>query len=141
MTKNRASGVMKAWLIVLFFGSCTALRAFAYEPERAKTNLASDFAECISFYVISAEGLRRSDADVTLIQRADQAASAAYDFAVSLSNVDVTQARAELSMKEQRKLLMGDFSNFSILLNKYGEFCQQIIEHPEERLEYWLERR
>lgn len=129
---------LKTGLPIAILSAFLATAASAYEPDRAKSNLASDFAECIAYYTISAEGLRRSGAEAFLIDAAEKAASIAFDFGVELSNVEVTGARVELAVKEQTELMHHDYSNFAILINKYGEFCEQLLEHPEDRLQYWL---
>lgn len=129
---------LKTGLAITILSAFLATTTSAYEPERAKSNLASDFAECIAYYTISAEGLRRSGAEASLIDAAEKAASVAFELGADLSNLDVTGARAELALKEQTELMRHDYSNFAILINKYGEFCKQLLDHPEDRLKYWL---
>lgn len=112
--------------------------AYCYDAERAKANLASDFAECAAFYVISSDGLKRAGEDTTLI---DEAFSTAYDSAVMFSNRAVSEARIKLSMDEQADLQKHDFSNFAILIEKYGKFCKELLESPENRLLFWLDKK
>ena len=33
-----------------------------------------------------------------------------------------------------------DQKNFSIILNKYGTFCLDIVERPENRMKYWSDK-
>jgi len=112
--------------------------AYSYDADRAQSNLASDFAECAAYYAMSVEGLRRAGADTT---KAEEAIAAAYDLAVKFSNHEVTQARINLSIDEQKKLMNHDFSNIAILIDKYGKFCKELLEKPGNRLQFWLDKK
>ena len=111
-----------------------------YDQERANVNLASDYATCSAFYIIASEGLRRTGNDNTA-EQSMQASGRAYEYAVQLSNQKVTQSRIILSVEELRREMDHDFSNFSILINKYGELCKEILQSPENRMKYWLEKK
>jgi len=111
--------------------------AYCYDAERAKANLASDYAECAAYYLLSSEGLKRAGKDTTMV---DEAFKAAYDFAVKISNQEVTEARIKLSLDEQTELQGHDFSNFAIVIEKYGKFCKDLLEAPEKRLQFWLDK-
>jgi hypothetical protein len=113
---------------------------YAYDEERAVANLASDFAQCSAYYVIAAEGIRRTgdEKNVTKLMEASQRA---YDYAVKFSNQKVTEARIQLAFDEQRKEMDHNYSNFSILILKYGNICKEALESPERRLQYWLSKK
>jgi len=113
---------------------------YGYDEERAIANLASDFAECSAYYIIAAEALRRI-AKEDLAQKALEVSDRAYAYAIKFSNPKVTAARVRLAFDRQRKEMDHDFSNFSILILKYGEMCRDVLESPAERLEYWLEKK
>ena len=38
------------------------------------------------------------------------------------------------------KPLNNNYANISILLNKYGEKCKSMIETPEVRNQYWINK-
>lgn len=122
-------------LLGLLFFNATA---YGYDEERAKANLASDFAECAAFYSISLEGFKRTGEDTTMVNEAFQ--TALY-FGIQFSNFKVTEARIKLSMDEQTELMGHDFSNFAILIEKYAKFCKELLENPEKRLQFWLDNR
>jgi len=52
----------------------------------------------------------------------------------------VTQARINLAIDEQKKLMNHDFSNIAILIDKYGKFCKELLEKPKNRLQFWLDK-
>ena len=76
-----------------------------------------------------------------MAQKALEASDRAYFYAIKFSNPKVAAARVRLAFDEQRKEMDHDFSNFSILIIKYGEMCRDALESPEERLEYWLKKK
>jgi len=113
---------------------------YAYDEERAITNLASDFAQCSAFYIISAEGLRKTG-DERLATKFMETSKTAYDYAVKFSNQRVTEARIKLAVDEQTKEIDHNYSNLSILILQYGEICKEALESPERRLQYWLTKK
>jgi hypothetical protein len=113
---------------------------YGYDEDRAIANLASDFAQCSAYYIIAAEGLKRTGNEDSA-KKAFEASERAYDYAVKFSNIKVTEARIKLAFDEQRKEMDHNFSNFSILILKYGEMCKEALESPERRLQYWLNKK
>lgn len=126
---------MKYLLSILFL----TISLSAYDSQRAITNLAHEYAECAVFYFISYEGAVKSN-KTQLAQQLKAAASNAVIAAKTLSNEEVTNARMQMSMKEQDELIKHNYSNFSILLLKYGESCKEALNSPEKRLQYWLDK-
>lgn len=130
----KKSVILYTLLCLLSFTSI----AYCYDAERAKANLASDFAECAAFYSIGSEGVKRAGKDNAKI---DEAFDIAYDFAVKFSNQKVTDARIKLSMDEQTELMEHDFANLAILIEKHGKFCKELLENPERGLQFWLDKK
>ncbi|HWR76514.1 MAG TPA: hypothetical protein VN283_04810 [Thiobacillus sp.] len=113
--------------------------AGAYDTQRAQANLASDYATCAAFYMISTQVLTKYSQDAS---KAEAAARNALDMAVTLSNREVTSARVE--MVTQMMLvdeMKSDWSNWAIVVNKHFPTCKEITENPVRRLEYWLNKR
>jgi hypothetical protein len=133
---------MLNFILLIFFTFTCSLTSlvYSYDQERAIANLASDFATCSAYYIIASEGLIRTG-EINLADQAKQASEKAYDHAVRLSNQKVTEARITLSYEEQGKEMDNNYSYFSILILKYGQSCKDILESPEKRLKYWLEKR
>jgi len=134
---------MKIILLILLLWLFIPGENFAYDAERAKANLASDYVGCSVFYAHSAEALSRNDEAKydKLIGQMKQLSESNLFFALKLSNKEVTEARTILEMKDQNNLIKNDFSNFSILILKYGELCKKLTENPEKRLQYWLDKK
>jgi hypothetical protein len=113
---------------------------YGYDEDRAIANLASDFAECSAYYTIAAEGIKRTGNEDSA-KRVLEASERAFDYAVKFSNIKVTEARIKLAFDEQRKEMDHNYSNFAILILKYGEMCKEALESPERRLQYWLNKK
>jgi hypothetical protein len=59
---------------------------------------------------------------------------------IYVSSVDVYKARLSLSSETMRREMKHDWSNLSIVLNKYHYRCVDFANDPEARLKYWLEK-
>ena len=112
--------------------------ASAYDPERASNNLAHEFAECAAYYSISSEIISRTKPEVA--KQIDDAAGLAYMGSKTLTSKKVTEARVEMAIKSMTKELDNDIANFSILINKYSDNCQEAVTDPEARMNYWLQK-
>jgi hypothetical protein len=130
--------ISRILVIVLFWFLSPGI--YAYDEDRALANLASDFAECSAFYIISVEGIGRTGKE-DLAKKALEASERCYNYAVKFSNIKVTGARIKLAFDEQRKEMDHNYSNFSILILKYGDICKEALESPERRLQYWLNKK
>jgi hypothetical protein len=122
-----------SFLLLLPVGS-----ASAYDPERASNNLAHEFAECAAYYSISSEIISRTKPEVA--KQIDDAAALAYEGSRTLTSKKVTEARVEMAVKSMTKELDNDIANFSILINKYSDNCQEAVTDPEARMNYWLKK-
>ena len=100
----------------------------AYDGERAKNNLAHEFAECGAYYmfVAGAPGLAE-DTATGLQKRGEKAA----EFSIDLSTPDITRARHELATKTMIRELKGTWDNISIINNKYGYPCNRSHGKPK----------
>ena len=123
--------------ILLYFST---LNVYGYDEQRAIVNLANDYAECAAYYVIAAEGLRKTGDD-KLADKTMDISKKATEYAIQLSNQRVTEARVELAFDKQRKMIDNDYSNFSILILKYADMCKEVMENPDKRLQYWLNKK
>lgn len=123
-------------LLVLF--CFIPVAANAYDTQRAQANLASDYASCAAFYMMIAQVLTDNQKDAS---KAEAAARIALDMAVKLSNREVTSARVGMATQLMMEDMNNDWSNWAIVLNKYGPICREITDNPAERLEYWLNKK
>ena len=53
---------------------------------------------------------------------------------------EAVEAAAELTMKNMGREMKNDFINYSIIINKYGRFCKNLLEDPDSRLDYWIKK-
>jgi hypothetical protein len=111
--------------------------AGAYDSQRAQTNLASDYATCAAFYMVTTQVLTDNSKDSS---NAQAAARNSLDMAVTLSNREVTSARVEMVTQMMMEEMNDDWSNWAVVVNKYGSTCREITENPVQRLEYWLKK-
>lgn len=113
----------------------------AYEPERAKTNLAHEAATCYVFYMMLVNDdvrNRNTKAEDSVFKpRADLARFTAITF----SNEKVTLARVKMGLKSLKKEIKNNMSNFSILAERLSEPCGQLVSNPEERYTYWVDKK
>ena len=69
-----------------------------------------------------------------------QSAVYAHTLAVGLSNVEVTAARMELYAEDMLDKIGNDTSNSAILMAEYLSPCKLVLEDPESRFQYWLDK-
>jgi hypothetical protein len=124
--------------ILLFFLWATPLSATAYDPERARDNVAHEAAECSAYFMLvsALPGI-----DEATSKKSREIFGELLNFSVVLSNEKVTKARFELAQKGMFLELDGKGSNIAIVSNKYGYPCANLAKDPDARLKYWLEKR
>lgn len=111
---------------------------FAYDGERAKNNLAHEFAECGAYYMLVAGAPGLSPETASGLQKKGEKAA---EFSIELSTPDLTRARHELAVKTMMRELKGTWDKISIINNQYGYPCIDLMENPEARMRYWLEKK
>jgi hypothetical protein len=107
------------------------------------SNLIDEHASCYVFYMTSEEGLNRDPAKkkVNYKNITDSLINKMLLLAKQSSIKEETiTAKIQLNMKDFEKQMGGDFKNYSIVLNKYGQFCKDLFEKPENRMKYWVDR-
>ena len=122
-------------LILSFALLAIAPFAAAYEPERAKDNLAHEATECSAYFMLVSA---LPGVDEATSSKARQQFSNLIDLAVALSNEKITKARFDLAQKYMFRDLDGKGSNIAIVSNKYAIPCVDLVNNPEARLKYWL---
>jgi hypothetical protein len=106
----------------------------AYERERAKNNLAHEFSSCAGYYLLMSNLPQESK------NRSEQISSTAFSASDKLTNENVVQARMELKFKTMMREMEKNWSNVAVLQNKYAYPCNDLMEKPDQRLEYWLRK-
>ncbi|EMV9318745.1 TPA: hypothetical protein ACVOYJ_004013 [Vibrio diabolicus] len=123
-------------LFVISLSTFSAL-SYGYSSERAVANLSSDYATCAAYYLFMAKGLEASGSDSSQL---NDLGAMAFEGAVMFSNEEVSKSRVKLSYKQLIEETDSDYSNSAILIDKYGSTCKSVLEDPEARLNYWLEK-
>ncbi len=136
--------LLKLFTIYLFlstnlFAQSTSDKARAW----INSNLIDEHANCYVFYKISEEGLNR-DTTKPKVNYANITDSLINKMSILGKQSSIKQetilAKIELSMKDLKNQMNGDFKNYSIILNKYGQFCKDLVEKPENRMKHWADR-
>ena len=107
--------------VFIVFITLIAINGYGNEDERIKAHIANDFAECTAYYRIMSKGNSGN------IKKYNKYGEQCYAYAVELSKAADTEARVELSIKDQLKTINNDYSNISLLTNKYDAFCESLL--------------
>ena len=136
--------LLKLFTIYLFlstnlFAQSASDKAMAW----INSNMIDEHANCYVFYKISEEGLNR-DTTKPKVNYANITDSLINKMSILGKQTSIKQetilAKIELSMKDLKNQMGGDFKNYSIILNKYGQFCKDLVEKPENRMKHWADR-
>jgi len=136
--------ILKFFIIYIFlstnlFAQSATDKAMAW----INSNLIDEHANCYVFYKISEEGLNR-DTTKSKVNYANITDSLINKMSILGKQSSIKQetilAKIELSMKDLKNQMGGDFKNYSIILNKYGQFCKDLVEKPENRMKHWADR-
>ena len=112
--------------------------AFGYDMERAVTNYAHELAECGAFFEI---GSSIPNIEEDTKKQSDKNALYVINLSGQMTSKKLALARLEMAEKDMMRELDGRWENFSILLNKYLDLCQQFVEKPDIRFQYWLDKK
>lgn len=106
-------------------------------------NLQEDFTTCYSYYKIAGEGISRGrELDQETIDGLNRSANIALESAYLIGQqlnmkTEAMSARVEMAFQRMSDEMGSDFINFSVILNKYAYYCKDVIEKPEQRMQYW----
>ncbi len=105
-------------------------------------NYHQEMVECVSYFGIVIEGLKRRDKKkgVANYKKAmDILLGRMYEVGKRLGMKNETNlARLRLMMRQHSQEMGSDFINFSILMERYYERCQTVVEKPAERIRFWM---
>jgi len=136
--------ILKFFIIYLFlsinlFAQSLTNKALAW----VNTNLIDEHATCYVFYQTSEEGLNRNTTKpkVSYKNITDSLINKMLLLAKQSSiKVEAITAKIQFSMNDFEKEMGSDFKNYSIVANKYGQFCKDLVEKPENRMKHWADR-
>jgi len=109
-------------------------------------NLQGDFTTCYSYYLLSEEGFKKSGSanDETIAglnKSADLSLESVFMIGQQLGmNTDTMRNRVKTSFESMKKEMGEDYKNFSVVLDKYGIFCKDLIEKTDDRVIFWEDK-
>lgn len=121
---------------------CTVLllatRANALTPADAQDEFASELAFCASYYSVGAVASENSGhkEEATKLQPTIRRA---LELSGKLSSPKKTRARYELAMQSHVETFKEE--GFARLILQYSESCKSALEHPDARLQYWVNQK
>jgi hypothetical protein len=106
------------------------------ERQYVKAYFSEELARCRAFLTIGENGKFDSDDVVISTSTTDEI----DQVLLGLLGVETTAAKLKMWMDELIDEMDGDYTHFSRLIVKHGEFCQSLLEDPISRFEYWKTR-
>ena len=108
------------------------------------TNLQQDYSDCYAYFKISEEGVKRSKSNIkdNAVSKLTEAAERSLLGAVKTGEFinmkpEAMKARIQLAVKDMSNQMGEDYANISILIVKYADTCNDIVNDPKNRTEYW----
>jgi hypothetical protein len=135
-------------ILVLVLLWCNISFAETTEEKRSHyiyNNLSLEYTECQHYYLIASEAVKTNDPDTNMIKNFLQSSKLSSQLAFMYGQdagmtVEAMLARSEILVKKMLKPLNNNYANISILLNKYGEKCKSMLETPEVRNQFWINK-
>jgi hypothetical protein len=135
---------MKKLLLTILFTLAMSGGASADEKQTyVLNNLQEDFTTCYSYYKIAGEGISRGrELDQETIDGLNRSAEIALESAYLIGQqlnmkTEAMSARVKMAFQRMQDEMGSDFINFSVILDKYAYYCKDVIEKPEQRIQYW----
>ena len=138
---------MKKILLIILINVTFSLQANedAKEGKIAKyvmENIQKDYVNCYSFYKVAAESFKKAGKEKQLIDSLEVSADVALKYNYDLG--EIMGLNPEV-MAQMTKDSVNNFVNlankdFSLLAEKYGLVCKNLVENPEERTNYWEDK-
>lgn len=151
MTFNKAVLIFILSLASLFMGEQYLFAEKDFNGEaiikEVSNNISHAYCSCSAFYFILSRGLKRSG-ELKGASKYEEISQSAFTFAFEASKEGrtqemaekVTMARLSLEMKSMMNEIDNDYSNASILLDKYLLHCKEIMENPDKFTEEMMEK-
>ena len=141
---------MKNLLGIITLGLLMISSAYAETVEEKRShyiynNLSSEYMECQHYYLIASEAMKTNDPDSKIIKNAVDSSKLAGELAFMYGDeagmtVDGMLARSKLYVDDMLKSMDNNYANISVLLIEYGEKCKSMIETPEVRNQFWINK-
>ena len=141
---------MKKTLLIIVLSLFLGGNTYAETTEEKRSlyiynNLSSEYTECQHYYLIASEAVKTNDPDSDVIKNFLQSSKLSSELAFMYGQeagmtVDGMLARSKLFVDEMLKSMDNNYANISVLLVRYGEKCKSMIETPEVRNQFWINK-
>jgi len=132
---------MKCFFLVIIIFALSS-NACGYEYDLALDRQAEEMTTCSAYFTVVYQVLKRST-DKNDAERAEKfhgQMNEAVKYSILMSSEKIMLARAETKIKEMlRETDNNPAANMSVLYNKYGFWCMDVMENPFKRLKQWLD--
>lgn len=141
MKKN----ILRATLTLMLITSSSNAQEINENTRMAIANFAFETMECISFYSVLSNMENNSPEWSEMAENygnlVEEMSIAALGLANQIQlNPDVLMLKAQQYTSEMGELIGYDAINISLLLEKHGESCKNLVEEPAARLQYWMSK-
>ena len=135
--------ILKIIILSLLLGNVA--HAETKEEKRAKyvlLNMQQDYIACYSFYKIGSEYVKKSNGDKSTIDGIEKSSDLSLKLAHDTGEImgmttEEMSLKVQSEMNKQLNLIDNNFSNASILLEKYAQNCKKLIENKKKRISFW----
>lgn len=125
-------------LLTLILISISA-NALAYDSDGVKTHFGMEIAECAAYFTITAE-VSNYFGNISAGMALQRDAERAMEMGRMLTTEELARARYESALEAEAKT-NNKKNGYSKLFRRYERSCQAIMEHPEQRIEYWEKKK
>lgn len=136
------------FLTFVFFNSSAWAQPTADEIiAEVMDNIATEYAECAAYFAVL-QGTFAHSGKPTESAKYKEASDKAAEFSLISAKqsrsddmaTKVTLARFEMNLKDMMKTIDHNYSNISLLVNKYSESCVEGITNSEVLMKRWSDR-
>ena len=141
----RRQSALRALSIVVGAAFLATTPVSARDPKAAvadaRDEVAAELAECAAYYVISARVIKNSAVAPDVAERVSKQSLDSGEMALAASTELTSELVATTRMNADMQALMRQLqggTSFSSIMSKHNYPCKERIEHPEERMKYWV---
>jgi len=138
---------MKIFIKILILCFLIANTSFAQTKEEKRAefvmlNMQQDYTICYSFYKIGAEYVRKTGGKSSVIEGIEKSSDTSLELAHDVGELlgltaEEMSKKIKKEIKSQLNLINNDFSNASLLLEKYARTCKDLIEDKKKIIYFW----
>lgn len=121
----------------------TQLKSDGYKARLATSDFLHELIECVTYFSIVGAGFDTSEEQTNVNNDYQELAKDVAIFAYGLAKdidmkTEVLTALTKRYGKEMGEKIKYNAANISILVEKHGEFCKNLVGNPTGRLVFWM---